>query len=125
MSDAVTRNQAFALRLLADLTRMAPERRRALRPEPPDDPRYLTALATLGSAVTAYAGFEHGPRVAHFFAAADLIINEWEEEPSVAEPLRAAVRAIVLHTEPGLGEVFHVLYGPLQAHVPFEELLVG
>lgn len=90
MSDAVTRNQAFALRLLADLMRMPPERRRALRPDPPDDPRYLMALAALGDAVTAHAGSDHHPRIARFFAATDLIIDEWGEEPSVAEPLRAA-----------------------------------
>jgi hypothetical protein len=125
MSDAVTRNQAFALRLLADLTRMTPERRRALRPEPPDDAAYLAALARLGDAVAAIAGSEHGSHVERFFSAADLIIDEWGEEPNVAEPLRAAVRAVVLHSEPGLGDVFRVVYRSIEEHVPFEELLVG
>jgi hypothetical protein len=125
MSDAITRNQAFALRLLADLTRMPPERRGALRPEPPDDAAYLAALVALEDAVTATVRSGHVPPVDRFFAAADLIIDAWGEAPSVAAPLRAAVRAIVLHSEPGLGEAFHVLYRPLQAHVPFEELMLG
>jgi hypothetical protein len=125
MSDAVTRNEAIALRLLARLTRMPSERRRTLRPDPPDDELYLTALAALEDAVAANASSDRHPRVDRFFAAADLIIDDWGEEPDVAEPLRAAVRAVVLHSEPGLGEAFRVLYHPLQPHVPFEELLIG
>jgi hypothetical protein len=127
VDNPVRRSQAYALRLLADLHAVSATRRRALISPVADGVRYAAARDMLDAVLERALAADAEPprRLASYLAAVDLILGGWDDDPDVAEIIRTAARAVVLHAEPEMREAFRVLYAPVAAHTPFESLLIG
>jgi hypothetical protein len=115
------------LRLLADLHAVPAARRQALIAPIADGTRYAAAHDVLDAVLERALAADAEPprRLASYIAAVDLILGGWDDDADVAEVVRTAARAVVLHAEPEMREAFRVLYAPVAARVPFESLLVG
>ena len=127
MIHPIRRNQAYALRLLADLHTVPAVRRREIVEPIADDRSYAEARRVLDAvmerALAADASGTLG--LARYFTAVDLIVDGWEADAEITDLVRTAVRAVVLHSDVEMRHAFRVLYAPLSEHVQFELLLIG